>query len=61
MIVSRDYVQLASRREADVVNLGSLLVLLLLYTVPVLILWAVIYSAVLAALRRHNRDNALSR
>jgi hypothetical protein len=29
---------------------------LLLYLIPVAVLWLVIYSAVLAALRRHDRD-----
>jgi hypothetical protein len=28
----------------------------LLYLIPVLVTWVVIYTAVLAALRRHDRD-----
>jgi hypothetical protein len=28
----------------------------LLYIIPVLVTWVVIYTAVLAALRRHDRD-----
>jgi hypothetical protein len=32
------------------------LILPLLYLIPTLVIWAVIYTAVLAALRRHDRD-----
>lgn len=33
----------------------------LLYVIPFVVAWAVIYSAVLAALRRHDEDIAQSR
>jgi hypothetical protein len=32
------------------------IVVLLLYVIPLIVLWFVIYTAVLAALRRHERD-----
>jgi hypothetical protein len=37
------------------INLG---LLLLVYLLPLTVAWVVIYKAVLAALRRHDRDSA---
>jgi hypothetical protein len=37
-------------------NLGSPAWFILLHAIPLIIMWFVIYTAVLAALRRHSRD-----
>ena len=37
-------------------ELRGVALVVVLYVVPVFIAWAIIYTAVLAALRRHDRD-----
>ena len=39
----------------------EILILVALYAIPLIIGWFVIYSAVLAALRRHDRERAAGR
>jgi hypothetical protein len=48
------------RRENDVDDILMVLVTAVLWAIPVVAAWALVYSAVLAALRRHDRDRAVA-